>query len=191
MSINLTITKKITLVFVLLNLFDIGDETFYTLFLHDIKEQKEYETALQKANDELEQRVELRTKELKEVNMRLVETVEAYKQTIAKLRLAGKVFENISEAILITDENAHIMEVNRAFTEITGFTKDDVIGANPSIMKYGRHDNEFYAKMWESINKTGSWTGEIWDRRKNGEIYPKWLTINAFEGELRLEILSL
>jgi diguanylate cyclase (GGDEF)-like protein/PAS domain S-box-containing protein len=94
------------------------------------------------------------------------------------LRLSAATFET-QDAILITDAQANIVRVNRAFTEVTGFAAEEVLGKNPSIMRSGRQDKAFYAAMWQQLLETGSWSGEIWDRRKSGEIYPKWMSITA------------
>ncbi|MEW5756586.1 MAG: EAL domain-containing protein [Pseudomonadota bacterium] len=99
------------------------------------------------------------------------------------LLLAQRVFENTTEAILITDKDARIIDVNQAYQAITGYTKDEVLGRNPGITRSGRHDRDFYQAMWQSVNTTGSWSGEIWDRRKSGEVFPKWLTINAIKNK--------
>ena len=80
---------------------------------------------------------------------------------------------------MITNADNQILRVNRAFTEITGYSAEELIGHTPRMFQSGYHDASFYAEMWERINRTGSWQGEIWDQRKNGEIYPKWLTITA------------
>ncbi|MDH4318757.1 MAG: EAL domain-containing protein, partial [Desulfobulbaceae bacterium] len=95
------------------------------------------------------------------------------------LSLARKVIENTGEAVVITDGEATIIEVNPSHERLTGYRAEEVIGQNPRMMKSGRHDEQFYVEMWKTIIDTGSWEGEIWDRRKNGEIYPKWLTINT------------
>ncbi len=95
-----------------------------------------------------------------------------------KLRIAAAAFES-QEAMVVTDANSVILRVNRAFTKITGYSAEEVVGQNPRILKSSRHSPEFYREMWRSISLTGSWQGEIWDRRKNGEEYPKWLTISA------------
>jgi diguanylate cyclase (GGDEF)-like protein/PAS domain S-box-containing protein len=99
------------------------------------------------------------------------------------LRLAASVYDTSSEAIMITDANNQIIAVNPAFIQITGYVAEEIIGKNPSILKSGRHDEAFYQAMWHDINTTGYWQGEIWDRRKNGEAYPKWLTINTVFNE--------
>lgn len=103
--------------------------------------------------------------------------ISARKQTEEQLRQNALVFETISEAVIICDENNHIISVNHAFTEITGYSKNEVIGKNPSILQSGKHDAHYYKVMWDSINNKGVWQGEIWNRNKSGEIYPEWLSI--------------
>ncbi|MEO8343274.1 MAG: EAL domain-containing protein [Gallionella sp.] len=97
-----------------------------------------------------------------------------------ELRIAAASFET-QEGIVITDANGIILRVNQAFTEATGYTAEEAVGQTPRLLKSGRHNADFYAAMWECIHRSGSWQGEIWDRRKNGEIYPKWLTITAIK----------
>jgi len=96
-----------------------------------------------------------------------------------QLRLSAEVFENSHEGIFITDRGNRIVTTNSAFTEITGYRRLEVIGRDPSFLSSGRHGKEFYAAMWKALIVEGYWQGEIWDRRKNGEIYPKWLSISA------------
>lgn len=86
---------------------------------------------------------------------------------------------NSRQCMLVCDVNALILRVNPAFTQVTGYTQNEVIGKNPSFLGSGRHDEDFYRKMWASINDTGVWEGEIWNRRKDGEVYPEYLTITA------------
>ncbi len=100
------------------------------------------------------------------------------RQTEERLRLAASVFENTDEGVVITDAEGTIVEVNRAFTEIQGYARDEVIGKNPRIFKSGRHDDAFYRSLWHTLEKTGHWRGELWNRRKNGELFPKWQTIS-------------
>lgn len=95
-----------------------------------------------------------------------------------QLRLVSVAFE-MQEAIMITDVNAKILRVNRAFEKITGYSEQEVIGKNPSILGSGLHDHAFYAKLWSDLLNNGSWKGEMWDRGKNGEIYSKIATISA------------
>ena len=99
------------------------------------------------------------------------------------LRLADEVFENSIEGIIITDAQANILRVNRAFTIITGYSEDDAVGKNPRLLRSERHDAAFFQGMWASLVEYGHWQGEIWNRRKNGEIYPQWLSIVAIRNE--------
>ncbi|MDQ5910533.1 MAG: hypothetical protein QG599_2630 [Pseudomonadota bacterium] len=104
--------------------------------------------------------------------------VTQLKHTDEQLRIAAVAFES-QESMIITDAHTVILKVNQAFTETTGYTAEQVIGQTPRILKSGRHDASFYRAMWDSINRYGRWQGEIWDRHKDGEICPKWLTISA------------
>lgn len=104
------------------------------------------------------------------------------KLSLAALNIAATAFES-QEGILVADANSKILRVNSAFTEITGYSKEEVIGKNPRILSSGRHDAGFYSTMWESLNTSGVWKGEIWNRRKNGEIYPEYLTITAVKDQ--------
>lgn len=97
-------------------------------------------------------------------------------------RIAATTFET-HEAIAITDVNANIIRVNRAFTEITGYSAEEMLGKNPNVMKSDRHDKAFYSEMWQQLLHKGAWAGEIWNRRKNGEIYPKSITITAVKNQ--------
>lgn len=100
------------------------------------------------------------------------------KKAESSLRIAATAFES-SDGILITDADCLILQVNSAFTEITGYSADDVVGKKPSVLSSGRHDDKYYEAMWEKINAVGMWCGEIWNRRKNGQIYPERMTISA------------
>lgn len=109
------------------------------------------------------------------------------KKAEEKLRQSGIVFASTNEAIMVTDARAHIIMVNDAFTNITGFSAQDVIGKTPRFQKSGRHDQLFYQELWGALQRSGQWQGEIWNRRKNGEVYPAWENINAVrndQGEL-------
>lgn len=100
------------------------------------------------------------------------------KQTELEEHIAAIAFGS-QESIVITDAEGVILRTNKAFSESTGYTEKEAVGQKINILKSGRHDATFYKAIWESILNTGSWQGEIWDRRKNGEIYPKWLSITA------------
>ncbi len=103
---------------------------------------------------------------------------EKLQESEAEQRIAATVFES-QVPQLVTDANSVIVRVNKAFTECAGYSAEELIGRKPSILKSDHHDAAFYRAMWQAILNTGAWQGEIWDRRKNGEIYPKFLTISA------------
>lgn len=92
------------------------------------------------------------------------------------LRIAAIAFET-QEGVIVTDANSVILRVNRAFSQMSGYSPEELVGKKPKTLQSGRHDANFYHQMWDTIGRTGGWQGEIWDRRKNGEIYPKWLSI--------------
>ncbi len=100
-----------------------------------------------------------------------------------ELRLAAKVFDTSNEAFLVTDADNNIRSVNRAFCETTGYSAEEVLGRNPRLLSSGHHDKTFYRQMWEALNSQGYWQGEIYDRRKSGEIYPKWTRINVVKDD--------
>ena len=103
-------------------------------------------------------------------------------------RLASAVFDNTTEAVIVTDERGDILRVNQAFTEITGYAEDEVLGRNPRLLKSDRHDAAFFAGIWHGLSERGYWQGEIWNRRKDGQVFPAWQTISAVrdaEGEVR------
>ncbi|GAB6054281.1 hypothetical protein JCM17960_31010 [Magnetospira thiophila] len=101
------------------------------------------------------------------------------KKAEESLRLSAAVFENSAEAIMVTDGENRITAVNPAFSRITQWSAEEVLGRNPSLLNSGRHDAPFFRQMWETLVETGHWEGEIWNRRKNGEIYAEWMTISA------------
>ncbi|BBB26788.1 EAL domain-containing protein [Amphritea japonica] len=113
----------------------------------------------------------------------LYERDVALEQSQHNLRLADKVIEASMEAIVICDRNAKILRVNPSFTEITGYCSNEVLGKNPNILSSGRHNNEFYEQMWQSLLKKGVWQGEVWNKRKDGSVYPEWLSITAISDE--------
>lgn len=94
-------------------------------------------------------------------------------------RLAAAVFDNTVEAIMVTDAQGSIVAVNQAFSEITGYSSEDVLGQSPHVLNSGRHTKAFFDQMWQTLAQTGQWQGEIWNRRKNGEVYPEWLSITS------------
>ncbi|WP_114970439.1 EAL domain-containing protein [Rhodoferax ferrireducens] len=105
------------------------------------------------------------------------------KKREGKLSLAAAVLQQSREGITMTDAKRNIIMVNKAFSEITGYAEAEVLGKNPRVLASGRHGPEFYRAMWETINTNGYWAGEIWDRRKDGTVYPEWLAISAMHDE--------
>ena len=119
------------------------------------------------ANANLERRVHMRTLELEQAN--------------SDLAMMGKIFQHSAEGILVTDLSGTIFDVNPAFTRITGYTYQEALGQTPSILKSGRYDQEFYENMWGSLCSENGWKGEIWNRRKNGNIYPQTTSISCLQ----------
>jgi diguanylate cyclase (GGDEF)-like protein/PAS domain S-box-containing protein len=112
-----------------------------------------------------------------------IEDISEFKKREAELLLSSVVFENSQEAILITDAKKKIIKANKAFAAVTGFPIEEVLGKPPSFLKSGRHDSSFYEKMFWEIDKTGTWRGEIWNRRKDGTVYPSLQSISAVYDE--------
>ncbi len=109
--------------------------------------------------------------------------VTAERQTSDRLQLAAQVFEHAAEGILITSAKGVIEMVNPAFTKITGYRADEAVGKTPGLLHSDMHDQEFYERMWASVYTTDMWQGEIWNRRKSGEVYPEWLNISPVRDE--------
>ncbi len=109
--------------------------------------------------------------------------VTSIKAAEERLRQTAIVFDNTTEGIMISDADGHIVAVNRAFTEITGYGADEVLGRNPRLLSSGRHDEAFYRAMWESLKHTGHWRGEIWNRHRNGRVFPVLQTISVVQDE--------
>lgn len=124
---------------------------------------------LDQNNLELESRVAERTADLENANQ--------------DLSLLAAVVKATSEGVVITNKDGLIVDVNPAYCEITGYTREDLIGKNPNINKSGVHDRDFYRDMWAAVNAGGRWSGEIWDKKKDGTVYPKLLTINALKND--------
>ena len=112
----------------------------------------------------------------------VIADINERKQTEAELRIAATTFE-AQEGMTITNASGVILKVNRAFTDITGYRAEEVVGKSPRLLASGRHDKAFYAAMWAAIGRSGSWQGEIWNRRKSGDVYPEWLTITAVKAD--------
>ena len=111
--------------------------------------------------------------------MGIVQDITEAKHATRQMVLSDNVFENSIEGIVITDAGGVIQRINPAFSEITGYGEQEVLGQNPRILKSERHGNDFFVAMWRALVDKGQWQGEIWNRRKDGEIYPQWLTITS------------
>ncbi len=112
-----------------------------------------------------------------------VQDITLFKRSEEQLALAAQIFDSSVEGITVTDENGTILMVNKAFTHITGYQPEEVVGKKPSLLKSDRHDASFYQAMWATLFANGRWEGEIWNRKKNGEVYPEWLSITAIRDE--------
>ncbi|MCQ8104185.1 diguanylate cyclase [Methylomonas sp. SURF-2] len=113
----------------------------------------------------------------------IVQDISERKRAEEKLKLSARVFSDAHEGIMITDAEAVILDINAAFTELTGYSRDELIGKKPSLLKSARQTAEFYSAMWEELAHTGHWRGEIWNRHKNDEVYAQLLTISALRDE--------
>jgi MFS transporter, NNP family, nitrate/nitrite transporter len=100
-----------------------------------------------------------------------------------KMFLSDRIIEHTVEGILITDIHGSIRRINPSFTRVTGYTAEEVLGRNPSFLKSGKQEPEFYRRMWDAIQTEGYWKGKVWNKRKNGELYQEWLTISAVKSE--------
>ncbi|MBD3610814.1 MAG: diguanylate cyclase [Gammaproteobacteria bacterium] len=120
---------------------------------------------LQHENQQLRQQLDERSREKEQVQK--------------ALRLSDKIINNVKEGVIITDANTRIIRVNATFSDITGYSESEVIGKLPSVISSGKQDKSFYEYMWRSLSSFGEWEGEIWNKRKNGEIYPEWLSISV------------
>lgn len=116
---------------------------------------------------------------VQELRLALEQRDQALTASQQNLRLAEKIIETSFEGVIVADSRRRIQSVNPAFTRLTGYSADEVLGQSPAVLQSGRHGPEFYASMWATIAREGRWQGEVWNRRKNGEIYPELLTITA------------
>lgn len=114
---------------------------------------------------------------------KLISEIEQRRQAELGLRLSAKVFENNTEAIMITDAHHNVVSVNKAFVEITGYSQDDVLGKNPRFLASGKQSALFYQAFYDALQTTDQWRGEIWNKRKNGEIFAEWVTISALRDD--------
>ncbi|MFO8045457.1 MAG: EAL domain-containing protein [Halomonas sp.] len=115
-------------------------------------------------------------------SLAVVRDVTEERAAEAQLRIAATAFET-HLGMLITDGDSRILKVNDTFTRITGYTEAEVVGRNPRLLSSGLHNEAFYRRLWRSVLRTGSWQGEVWNRRKNGEVFPEWLTLSVVRND--------
>jgi len=128
---------------------------------------------------DMEMRVRQRTAQIETAANALRDEINMRRKAEAALELAGKVFEASIDAIMVTDVDGAIMAINPAFTRITGYSDQDVLGKSPGLLKSDRHDEQFYKTIWATIKESGYWTGEVWNKRKDGNVSPMMETISA------------
>lgn len=126
----------------------------------------------------VEELVTARTRDLSLSNQALNQEITIRQRQANELRIAATTFES-HDAIIVTDPDGNILRVNKAFTQITGYNADEAIGRNPRLLSSGYHDARFFREMFEDLARNNRWQGEIWNRRKNGEIFPEWLTLTG------------
>ncbi|WP_350433071.1 EAL domain-containing protein [Shewanella sp. H8] len=114
----------------------------------------------------------------------MTRNIAKHKEAEEQLVLAANVFQNAVEGVVITDRNGRITEINQAFTDITGYSREEVLGQNPRLLNSGRHPKSFFERMWNTLLVQGKWHGEIWNRRKHGAIFPQSITISAVYDKL-------
>ena len=145
----------------------------------DISKHKQAEQVLRREHDELEARVQERTLALRQVNETLQAEIAERKRAAKELRLAATVFENTDQAIMILDREGEIVVVNSSFTAITGYSQTEALGKSLRVLRAEQHDDEYWREWWHALRRTGRWRGEVWQRRKDGELFPAWQTIGS------------
>jgi len=143
-----------------------------------VRDQSKKKQAERTALSQLKAEIAERTRRLEHADRLLAEGSEELERTTSKLDLVYSVIERINQAVVITDSDNHIVYVNPAYERMTGFSPAVAQGQNPGITNSGRHSKEFYQEMWQSLFADGHWEGEIWDRRKDGSVYLKYLSID-------------
>lgn len=115
--------------------------------------------------------------------LQLAAQQQAHRRQESSLRQAAAVFESTQEGVLVTDPQQRIVHVNPAFSRITGYSIDEVLGQTPRLFASGKHDAQFYSEIWKSLRSQGAWSGEIWNRRKSGEVYPQWQNLRSIHDD--------
>jgi diguanylate cyclase (GGDEF)-like protein/PAS domain S-box-containing protein len=154
-------------------------DVFFFFAEHAIEAMEALQQSVLDLNTELADSQRLLSHANRSLERQVADDTIKLEENQAVLNLMAKVFANTGEGILITDAANRIIQINAAFSHLTGFTEAEVLGKDPKILSAGITAKEVYAEMWSALAKNGCWQGELWDRRKTGEIYPKWLSINV------------
>lgn len=144
--------------------------------------RRRFVEGIEQANADLELRIQERTQELTTTNLALQTEVIVRRNAESELSLAANIYQNTSEGIVVTDDHGVIQSVNSVFSDVTGFSSEDVVGKPMGILRSDRHDAEFYQNVWMTLRTDGKWRGEVWNQRKNGEIFPELVHISAIRG---------
>ena len=155
------------------------------------RESAEFELRLK--NRSITVAIEAHTEPDQQHCLAIVSDISERKQTERELQLAAMVYMAIGEAIMVMDPDNRIIAINPAFTALTGYTEQEAVSQYSNLLKSGRHDRDFYSNLWAVLLKTGHWQGEIWDKRKNGDYFPTWMTIHTSydaEGEVRQRVVT-
>jgi diguanylate cyclase (GGDEF)-like protein/PAS domain S-box-containing protein len=161
----------------------IGPDRFVLVVIEDRTAETREILLTKKNEEELEQRVKQRTSELLRTNALMKQEIADRKRAEAKLKLAAKIIESSTDAIFIMDVRGKIIDVNTAFTRISGYTKDEVVGKDFVFFANDRHDTHLYEYIWKTVLERGEWRGEVWDRTKEGQSYAKMLSISAVKND--------
>ena len=161
----------------------IGDDRFVLVVIEDKTAEMKQILLTKKNEEELEKRVQRRTAELIKANELMKNEIAVRHKVEAKLRLAAKIVESTTDGIFLTDVSGKIIDVNGAFTRLSGYEKGEVVGKDLSFFENGRREPVFYKKVWQIVRNTGEWQGEIWDRRRNGDRYAKMLSVSAVKDQ--------
>jgi diguanylate cyclase (GGDEF)-like protein/PAS domain S-box-containing protein len=154
-------------------------DVFFFFAEHTIEAMEALQQSVLDLNAELADSQRLLSRTNRSLERQVADDTIKLEENETVLNLMAKVFANTGEGIVITDAANHIIQINAAFSRLTGFTEAEVLGKNPRILSAGITAKEVYAEMWSALSENGCWQGELWDRRKTGEIYPKWLSINV------------
>ena len=149
----------------------------------EVEVKLKHQLELEQTQRELEQRVADRTANLIKANQELEEEISQRKTAEENLKIYHEIILNTDEAILVTNAEPKILDVNPAYERMSGYSRDELVGQNPNLISSGYHSEEYYKNMWYSIQTNGRWSEEIWNKKKNGEIFPAWAVVNAIKND--------